>query len=85
MRALTRGEKAEVLKRLRLAAGMGQRKLARLAKLEVRTVADMEHERQNIGVRRARRLARALGVDPKVFLFDEWVGIGESNYLPEES
>jgi transcriptional regulator with XRE-family HTH domain len=83
MRPLTREEKAATLRRLRAESGMGQRKLARLAKLEVRTVADMEHGRQTIGIRRGRRLARALGVDVKVFLFDEWSAFGESNYAEE--
>ena len=80
MRALTRSEKAVLLKRLRVEAGLGQRKLARLAKLEVRTIADMEHERQPIGIRRARRLARALGVDVSVLLFEDPVPIGERNF-----
>jgi transcriptional regulator with XRE-family HTH domain len=77
---LTRSEKAVLLKRLRVEAGLGQRKLARLAKLEVRTIADMEHERESIGIKRARRLAKALGVDVSVLLFADPVPVGERNF-----
>ena len=84
MRALTREEKAATLKRLRLAAGLGQRRLARASKLAVQVIAAMEHGRQGIGMRRARRIAKALGVDVKALLFAEWAPFGESNYAEEE-
>jgi transcriptional regulator with XRE-family HTH domain len=80
MRALTREEKAATLKRLRLAAGLGQRRLARASKLEVQVIAAMEHGRLGIGLRRARRIAKALGVDVTVLLFADPVPVGERNY-----
>lgn len=71
MRALTKQERGAALKKARLAAGVSQRKLARLARLEVRTVGDLEHVRQGLGLKRARRIARALGCKVFDLLFSD--------------
>jgi transcriptional regulator with XRE-family HTH domain len=71
VRVLTPAERGQTLRRLRLAAGLGQRRLARAAKLEARTVADLEHGRQPLGLKRARRLAKALGVKVDALLFGD--------------
>ena len=55
--------------RLSLDPYVGHRRLAALAKMDPRDVADIEKGKKGIGLERARRLARALGVGVSVLLY----------------
>lgn len=63
---------AEALKMLRELQELSQNELAELTGLKQNTISAMENGRVNIGVERAKVLAKALKVHPAVIVFPDW-------------
>lgn len=57
---------------------LSQNALARLTGIAQSTISAIENDRTNLGVERAKALARALRCHPAVLLFPGWVVGGES-------
>jgi transcriptional regulator with XRE-family HTH domain len=51
---------------------LSQSDLAKLSGLTQSTISSIENNRVNLGVERAKALARALGVHPAVLVFPDW-------------
>jgi transcriptional regulator with XRE-family HTH domain len=70
--ALSRGE---ALRMTRALKGMTQGELAAASGVSQAAISSIENERIDIGLERAERLARALGVHPAVLAFPNWRGL----------
>ena len=51
---------------------LGQTQLARLTGISQKSISAIEHDRVNLGVERAKVLARALQCHPAVLVFPGW-------------
>ena len=67
--AITQGT---ALRILREKNGFSQNKLAELTGLTQSTLSSIENDRINIGIERAKTLARVLNVHPAVLAFPDW-------------
>lgn len=63
------GESVRIIRELQ---GLSQNELASLTKIPQSTVSAIENNRVNLGVERAKTIARALKVHPAVILFPGW-------------
>ena len=66
---LTQGE---MLRAIREVNELSQRELAEMAGLTQATISSIENGRVNLGLERAKVLARALNVHPAVLAFPDW-------------
>jgi transcriptional regulator with XRE-family HTH domain len=62
----------EVLKIIREKNEFSQNKLAELTELTQATISSLENNRINLGIERAKVLARALNVHPATLAFPDW-------------
>ena len=63
------GESVRILRELQ---GMSQNELAEASGIPQSTISAIERERINLGVERAKQLARALKCHPAVLVFPGW-------------
>jgi transcriptional regulator with XRE-family HTH domain len=63
------GESVRIIRELQ---GLSQNQLASLSGIPQSTISAIERERVNLGVERAKQLARALRVHPAVLVFPGW-------------
>lgn len=66
---MTPGQSLRVIRELQ---ELSQNELAKLCGIPQSTISGMESERINIGVERAKTLAKALHVHPAVIVFPGW-------------
>jgi len=66
---VTEGESVRIIRELQ---DLSQAELAKLAGMAQSTISAMERGRINLGVERAKALARALKCHPAVLLFPGW-------------
>jgi len=66
---VSRGESVKVIRELQ---GMSQNELASVSGIPQSTISAIERDRINLGVERAKQLARALRVHPAVLVFPGW-------------
>jgi len=66
---VTVGESVRIVRELQ---ELTQSKLAELTGIPQATISAIENDRVNLGVERAKVLARALGVHPAVLVFPSW-------------
>ena len=69
------GESVRIIRELQ---ELSQTELAELTGIPQSTISSIENERINLGVERAKVIARALKVHPSVLLFPGWDVIRES-------
>jgi transcriptional regulator with XRE-family HTH domain len=67
--AVSPGESVRILRELQ---GMSQNELADASGIPQSTISAIERERINLGVERAKQLARALRCHPAVLVFPSW-------------
>ena len=63
------GESVLIIRELQ---GLSQNELSRLTKIPQSTISAIENNRVNLGVERAKAIARALKCHPAVLLFPGW-------------
>lgn len=63
------GESVRIIRELQ---GLSQNELSSLTKIPQSTVSAIENDRVNLGVERAKTIARALKCHPAVLLFPGW-------------
>ncbi len=63
------GESVRILRELQ---ELSQNELARLTKIPQSTISAIENDRVNLGIERAKSLARALKCHPAVLVFPGW-------------
>jgi len=63
------GESVRIIRELQ---GLSQNELSTLTKIPQSTISAIENNRVNLGVERAKTLARALKCHPAVLLFPSW-------------
>jgi len=63
------GESVRIIRELQ---GMSQNELAEASGIPQSTISAIERERINLGVERAKQLARALKCHPAVLVFPSW-------------
>jgi transcriptional regulator with XRE-family HTH domain len=63
------GESVRIIRELQ---GLSQNELASLAGIPQSTISGIERDRINLGVERAKQLARALRCHPAVLVFPGW-------------
>ncbi len=63
------GESVRILRELQ---ELSQNELAELTGIPQSTISAIENDRTNVGVERAKRIARALKVHPAVLVFPGW-------------
>jgi len=66
---LSAGESVRIIRELQ---ELSQNQLAKLTGIPQSTISAIERERVNLGVERAKVLARALKVHPAVLVFPNW-------------
>lgn len=66
---VTVGESVRIIRELQ---GLSQTELAELTGIPQSTISGIEHDRIQIGVERAKILARALNCHPAVLVFPGW-------------
>lgn len=66
---VTSGESVRIMRELQ---ELSQNDLAQLAKIPQSTISAIENERVNLGIERAKALARALRCHPAVLVFPGW-------------
>jgi len=66
---ISAGESVRIIRELQ---GMSQNELAHVAGIPQSTISAIENDRINIGVERAKQLARALCCHPAVLVFPGW-------------
>jgi transcriptional regulator with XRE-family HTH domain len=66
---VSNGESVRILRELQ---ELSQNELARLAKIPQSTISAIENDRVNLGIERAKSLARALRCHPAVLVFPGW-------------
>ncbi len=69
------GESVRIIRELQ---DLSQNDLSSLTKIPQSTISAIENNRVNLGVERAKTIARALKCHPAVFLFPGWDVRGES-------
>ena len=69
------GESVRIIRELQ---GLSQNDLARMTGIPQSTISAIENDRLNLGVERAKVLARALKCHPAVLVFPGWEVRGES-------
>jgi transcriptional regulator with XRE-family HTH domain len=69
------GESVRIIRELQ---GLSQNELSRLTKIPQSTISAIENDRVNLGVERAKAIARALKCHPAVLLFPGWDVTNES-------
>ena len=69
------GESVRIIRQLQ---ELSQTELARLSGIPQSTISAIENDRVNLGVERAKALARALRCHPAVLVFPGWDVKGES-------
>jgi transcriptional regulator with XRE-family HTH domain len=67
--AVTVGESVRIIRELQ---GLSQNRLAELTGIPQSTISAIERDRVNLGVERAKVLARVLKVHPAVLVFPGW-------------
>lgn len=67
--AVSVGESVRIIRELQ---ELSQNQLARLTKIPQATISAIENDRVNLGVERAKVLARALKCHPAVLVFPGW-------------
>lgn len=67
--ALSSGESVRILRELQ---ELSQNELARLTNIPQSTISAIENDRVNLGIERAKSLARALRCHPAVLVFPGW-------------
>lgn len=67
--AVSPGESVRIIRELQ---GMSQNDLAEASGIPQSTISAIERERINLGVERAKQLARALKCHPAVLVFPSW-------------
>jgi transcriptional regulator with XRE-family HTH domain len=73
--AVSPGESVRIIRELQ---GMSQNELAEASGIPQSTISAIERERINLGVERAKQLARALKCHPAVLVFPSWDIVNES-------
>lgn len=73
--AVSPGESVRIIRELQ---GMSQNELAEASGIPQSTISAIERERINLGVERAKQLARALKCHPAVLVFPSWDIANES-------
>jgi transcriptional regulator with XRE-family HTH domain len=68
------GESVRIIRELQ---GMSQNKLAMSSGIPQSTISAIENDRINLGVERAKTLARVLKCHPAVLVFPGWEVLGE--------
>ena len=63
------GESVRIIRELQ---GLSQNELSSLTKIPQSTISAVENNRVNLGVERAKAIARALKCHPAVLLFPSW-------------
>jgi len=63
------GESVRIIRELQ---GLSQNQLSRMTKIPQSTLSAIENDRTNLGVERAKVLARALKCHPAVLVFPGW-------------
>ena len=63
------GESVRIIRELQ---GLSQNQLSRMTRIPQSTLSAMENDRVNLGVERAKVLARALRCHPAVLVFPGW-------------
>jgi transcriptional regulator with XRE-family HTH domain len=63
------GESVRIIRELQ---GLSQNELSRLTNIPQSTISAIENDRVNLGVERAKAIARALKCHPAVLLFPGW-------------
>ena len=63
------GESVRIVRELQ---GLSQNELSRLTKIPQSTISAIENDRVNLGVERAKVIARALKCHPAVLVFPGW-------------
>lgn len=63
------GESVRIIRELQ---GLSQNELSSLTKIPQSTISAIENDRVNLGVERAKAIARALKCHPAVLLFPGW-------------
>ena len=63
------GESVKIIRELQ---GLSQNELSRLTGIPQSTLSAIEHDKINLGVERAKMLARALKCHPAVLVFPGW-------------
>ena len=63
------GESVRIIRELQ---GLSQNELSRLTKIPQSTISAIENDRVNLGVERAKVIARALQCHPAVLVFPGW-------------
>ena len=63
------GESVRIIRELQ---GLSQNELSRLTNIPQSTISAIENDRVNLGVERAKTIARALKCHPAVLLFPGW-------------
>lgn len=67
--AVSAGESVRIIRELQ---GMSQNDLAKASGIPQSTISAIERDRINLGVERAKQLARALKCHPAVLVFPSW-------------
>ena len=67
--SLSSGESVRIIRELQ---GLSQNELAKLASIPQSTISAIENDRVNLGLERAKSLARALKCHPAVLAFPGW-------------
>lgn len=67
--AVSSGESVRILRELQ---ELSQNELAKLAHIPQSTISAIENDRVNLGIERAKSLARALKCHPAVLVFPGW-------------
>ena len=67
--SVSTGESVRILRELQ---ELSQNELARLANIPQSTISAIENDRVNLGIERAKSLARALRCHPAVLVFPGW-------------
>jgi transcriptional regulator with XRE-family HTH domain len=67
--SISSGESVRILRELQ---ELSQNELARLSKIPQSTISAIENDRVNLGIERAKSLARALKCHPAVLVFPGW-------------
>lgn len=66
---VTVGESVRILRELQ---GLSQNRLSEMSGIPQSTISAIENDRVNLGVERAKTLARALRCHPSVLVFPSW-------------
>ena len=64
----------EVIRMLRELKGWTQKELSSRCGISPSNLSQLEHDRLDIGKRRAEQLARAFGIHPAIIMFPEYEG-----------